>query len=229
MSFKSGFSRFRSTAYRSLPLAIHSRIDCFRNKLRYQKCSSKLLFIHVPRSAGTSISRYMYGTSVLHVSASSFLASHPKFFCDNFSFSFLRHPFSRFLSAYKFVRANGSSHLSIDYHKIYSSPSFESPLTFARFIRDNPSTLYCDHIFTPQFTYVCDKSCKPLVNFLGRFEELQIGLRKISQKTGYDFSQLKHLNSSNIAKSFLNDVQMKALDEHLRVIYKIDYDLYNSL
>ena len=97
-------------------------------------------------------------------------------FSNNFSFSFIRNPLSRFLSAFAFIKSEGSRHLSIDRQNIYFTTDFDSPVLFAEAMLEQPSLLSLDHVFMPQFYYVCDASQRVIVDHLGRFESLSKGI-----------------------------------------------------
>lgn len=68
-----------------------------------------LIFVHVPRAAGTSIAHALYGPrNTLHHSIRYFRALDPDFHARADSFAVLRDPFDRFASAFAFVRAGGT-------------------------------------------------------------------------------------------------------------------------
>src|SRR4051812_11070000 len=68
-----------------------------------------LIFIHVPRAAGTSIARALYGVQCTrHYSMRYYRDINPTFCAQAESFAVLRDPFDRFASAYAFVRAGGT-------------------------------------------------------------------------------------------------------------------------
>ena len=70
----------------------------------------KLIFIHVPRAAGTSIAQALYGPrNTLHHSIRYYRTVAPRFFAEAESFALLRDPFDRFASSYAFVRAGGTA------------------------------------------------------------------------------------------------------------------------
>src|SRR5579863_5494630 len=68
-----------------------------------------LIFVHVPRVAGTSIARALYGPRCTrHYSIRYFKTVAPEFWARADSFALLRDPFDRFASAYAFVRGGGT-------------------------------------------------------------------------------------------------------------------------
>lgn len=67
------------------------------------------IFIHVPKAAGSTISLSLFGYRVSHRSIDSFWSADPGFTERCFKFSFVRHPYFRFASAYRFLSAGGMS------------------------------------------------------------------------------------------------------------------------
>lgn len=68
-----------------------------------------VIFIHVPKAAGSTINLSMYGFRIGHRSIQSYWRKDPEFTNIAFKFSFVRHPYLRFLSAYNFLKSGGMS------------------------------------------------------------------------------------------------------------------------
>ena len=69
--------------------------------------SKGVLFIHIPKAAGSSISLSLYGIQVGHIPAKKYYLSNRKEFADIKSFSIVRDPINRFTSAYYFLCSGG--------------------------------------------------------------------------------------------------------------------------
>jgi hypothetical protein len=69
--------------------------------------SKGVLFIHIPKAAGSSISLSLYGIQVGHIPAKKYYLSNRKEFSDIKSFSIVRDPIKRFTSAYYFLCSGG--------------------------------------------------------------------------------------------------------------------------
>src|SRR6201996_6507340 len=68
-----------------------------------------VIFLHVPRTGGTSISHTLYGRHCIeHYSARALKAMAPQFWNTTQSFAVVRDPFDRFSSSYAFVRGGGT-------------------------------------------------------------------------------------------------------------------------
>ncbi len=67
------------------------------------------VFVHIPKAAGTSVSQALYGCQVGHVGAEVFRAADPERFERYYSFTVVRHPEDRFLSAFRYLQAGGGT------------------------------------------------------------------------------------------------------------------------
>jgi hypothetical protein len=77
---------------------------------------ARVLFIHVPKAGGTSISKCLYGRNLPHYSASFYRAVFPAETAGLPSFAVIRHPVERLLSAYAFLRNGGTDLMACDFH-----------------------------------------------------------------------------------------------------------------
>jgi chondroitin 4-sulfotransferase 11 len=135
-----------------------------------------LVFVHVPKAAGTSISDALYGRFTGHVRAldvvrwgSFAVRSLPRV-------AVVRNPWARLVSAYRFVKRGagiGGPHAGRVWHpEQYRVPEFE---TFERFVNDwlaGRDLRKLDISFHPQSDFVCNERGQVIVHHLGRFENL---------------------------------------------------------
>ena len=71
--------------------------------------SSKFIFIHVPKNAGTSIHKSVGLDKSIHVTLKQYIKLLGKEQYESmFSFAFVRNPFSRFISLYNYARMDES-------------------------------------------------------------------------------------------------------------------------
>ena len=135
-----------------------------------------VVFIHVPKAAGTSVSEALYGRFLGHARA----ADVKRWGAANVvSLPFVavtRNPWDRLVSAYRFAKRGaglgGGNPGAVWRPEQYAAPEFG---TFERFVSDwlakrNPRDL--DLIFQPQCQFVCDEIGNVIVDHLGRFENL---------------------------------------------------------
>jgi len=153
---------------RALPVAMRALPFLIDPAMR----ARNLIFVHVPRVAGTSIGRALYGRQgSRHHSARVLRTLDPVFFGAARSFAVLRDPFDRFASAFAFVRARGSENCPLaevfvrDTAKVVSIDDYLSYLEQ----RDDFSL---DFVMRRQSWFVCDlASGEPLVKTLFLYGE----------------------------------------------------------
>src|SRR5690554_5547712 len=80
-----------------------------------------ILFIHIPKSAGTTISTELYGKRIGHNYYTDWKSLKGKKFTENMkSFSVVRNPITRLESAYRFA-INGSDMGAVKNKKLYQA------------------------------------------------------------------------------------------------------------
>jgi hypothetical protein len=167
------------------------------------------VFVHIPKTAGQSIEQFFMdllgldwkedrdklllrqndnpalGTEKLaHLSASEYVnCGHmtEQEFSSFFKFSFVRNPWSRILSEYR-------------YRNYFHHHSFKDFV-----INKMPAPGFDDkyrHVM-PQYEMLYDRDGKLLVDFVGRFENLQQDFDRVCEKLGFEDSLLPHRNPSD--------------------------------
>ena len=114
-----------------------------------------ILFIHIPKNAGTSITHALYGMNVGHETIRYF-QRRMHGLTDFPSFAILRDPVQRFMSAYRYARAGGSSsrHVAHGFRATYMAfGGIDDALDHITHVR---SPYGIDHIFRPQTWYLTD-------------------------------------------------------------------------
>jgi hypothetical protein len=135
-----------------------------------------IIFIHVPKAAGTAINDALYGRFMGHVHACDIERWGSKRLKSLPTFAVTRNPWDRLVSAYRFVRRGGGiggPHAGrVRRAEQYVKPEFE---TFERFVNEwlaGRDLSKLDIAFRPQWPFVCDQTGNVIVDHLGRFEEL---------------------------------------------------------
>lgn len=181
--------------YQHLPSGLRRAVIVRRRSPLWLKAG--IVFIHVPKAAGTSFNEALYGRLMGHIRASDIerwgsakLKSLP-------SFAITRNPWDRLLSAYRFVRRGGglggANAGGVWRAERYRVPEFE---TFERFVFEwlaPRDLLKLDYVFQPQSLFVCDVSGKVVVDHLGRFENLRPTHAFLREKT----PQIREIPGSN--------------------------------
>jgi hypothetical protein len=218
-----------SSLYRNcLPLLWQQKIDVARGESQvFRSCfePTKSIFIHVPKAAGTSIARAIYGMNVGHRKAIDYCNVSAKEFNTHFSFAFVRNPWDRAVSAYNFVKQSGTEYVQPIPNATYQSEVFES---FDRFVLEwlvNADLSKEDVVFEPQYKYICNKKGTIIVDHIEKVENMENGILFLQEKLDVEI-KIANLNQSTRKKdfrSYYNEETKKAIAE----IYKKDIELFN--
>ncbi|WP_417261276.1 sulfotransferase family 2 domain-containing protein [Celeribacter sp.] len=148
-----------------------------------------VIFIHVPKNAGTTIAKQLYGRHIGHRTARFYRDADPTFFQKTPSFALLRDPVERFVSAYDFAARGGS-------------PSVPASAQVTEFVRTCGSMALCaerilhmdesararlDFVLRRQSDFICDAQGEIMVDHLFRLDdvagrEFQVGGHVITMK-----------------------------------------------
>jgi len=110
----------------------------------------------VPRAAGTSIVRALYGDGCIHHhSMRYYRAVDPVFAESADSFALLRDPFDRFASAYAFVRAGGTPTSRLSDVFVSQTANIATVDEYLSFL-ERRRALDLDFVMRPQSWFVCD-------------------------------------------------------------------------
>ena len=131
-----------------------------------------VLFIHVPKNAGTSIATALYGRTLTHQSMRYYQDVVPDLARDLPSFAILRDPVQRFLSAYSYARDGGTRDRTVapGFRDLYMG--FRSLDDALDHVEQARSIYAMDHIFRPQSWYVTDRAGRQAVRHLLRIEDV---------------------------------------------------------
>jgi hypothetical protein len=183
------------------------------------KCDvNKCIFIHIPKAAGMSIVDAIYGESVSnHDTWKEFYHRDPKKFKAYFKFSIVRHPQTRFCSAFNYLSSFGKSEIDRYWYEKY----IKSYKNINSFILDGglvKSLKTVEH-FIPQSEFIFNKKDQCMVDFIGKFENLQSDINYI-----FDMLNLKtNLKFINESKVKVDNVLSKDSISLLNEIYARDY------
>ncbi len=175
-----------------------------------------VIFIHVPKTAGMSISAALYGRQIRHASIRYYHRFAPEMAGRIPSFAILRDPVDRFLSAYHYARASGTADNAVS--RVFRSDylAFRSPDDALDHVAAAQSPYAVDHIFRPQSWYVTDQSGQVAVDRLVPFDRLAD--IRLPVLTG----RLPHINRSRREPVRLRPDQL----ERIRSLYDRDVALF---
>lgn len=174
-------TRFWLTIRRRLAVAWHRRGFPFEACQRRRGC----LFIHVPKVAGTAVLEALGKRSGgrHHLPWYVYRAADPVFFDRAFKFAFVRNPWDRVHSAWAYLSHGGNRTSDMPLAAVVKSFG-----TFDRFVTEGLGTgILRNHpLFLPQAEFVLGFDGHPVVDFLGRYENLAADFRTVAERLGLD-------------------------------------------
>jgi chondroitin 4-sulfotransferase 11 len=203
----------------------------------------KFIFLHIPKVAGTSIERFLreidleIPQKVLRKRGfSHFLNDHP----DYFAFSFVRNPYDRLVSAWKWGELKFSKEGELPFYKKERPVSFEEYVLLTTDLehrKDNQNlwSEYDEYHTLPQFEffpnlngghYFSDKiTSKFTCDFIGRFENLHEDFNTACSNIGIKQFKLPHAYKSKTFKESFD--WTNELKEKVYNYYKKDFTNFN--
>ncbi len=178
-------------------------LQSYREKDWYNRCHKhKCIFIHIPKTAGVSVSVSLLGEGIGNIPALYYKVLFGKEDFNNyFKFAFVRNPFARLISAYEFLQSGGGGPYD---EKIVSI--IKPYKCFENFVMQylNQITIKTNRYFRPQHYFVCNLNKETMINYVGRFEELEKDYEFIRTKIGTG-EPLKKMNVTKSKKFSLEE------------------------
>jgi hypothetical protein len=164
----------RASLVASTPEVVLQRLRARRRSEMFRQAG--VVFVHVPRTAGTSVTSTLYGRFIGHFGLTDLIAVAGAEVLDLPRFTVVRNPWDRLVSAWSFARAGGgaSRHGAVRVHRPeqYAVAEFD---TFASFVEQwlalrDPAKL--DGIFRPQHSYLLDDAGQLDFSHVGHLEQM---------------------------------------------------------
>lgn len=192
----------------------------FKRRIPPAILNSPLLFIHVPKNAGTSIKQALYPAADSHRSLCCYDFLDPAFVRRTTIFAVVRDPRDRFLSAYDFFKAGGA-------HATFSANSrnaMEDVATLDDLLDHIESVgndwLKLDDVFRPQYWYLVDRTGRIAVDDLFPYSNDIADVSDYLRAHG--FPAPMHLNRTARTDTRLTAEQARRVD----AIYARDVTLF---
>jgi hypothetical protein len=181
-----------------------------------------VLFIHIPKNAGMSVSQILYGQQVFHPTIRYYQRVAGDIARTFPSFAIWRNPVERFVSAYRYARAGGAtdSPVSRAFRKRYMA--FGSLDDALDHVEASASLYDLDHIFRPQFWYVADMAGRIAVDNICMIDDLD---RAVAGDALPGLREIARLNRSKPLAIQPTDQQLRRLQR----LYPIDFAIYDAL
>lgn len=204
--------------------SLNFKINLYRRYAYWKQ--ENVIFVHVPKAAGTSINNAIYGRTLGHYSAQQIQSRFPSLFSRSLTFSLVRNPWDRVLSAYRFACVGRTESMGVHRPEQYQIPEFSS---FERFLCDwlpSRDLSECDFIFRPQYLFVCDQGSRVMVDHLGYVERLTETVSFLEERLGRPID-VKMVNATSAGMASYRDAySSNEMIEIVRSIYKEDIDLF---
>jgi hypothetical protein len=161
-----------------------------------------ILFIHIPRTGGTSIAIGLYGHKTDHHSAAYYKAVNDVAFGSCFKFAFVRNPWDRLVSAYHLLRTGRT-----EYVRVWTPQKYAELLEtdFNYFVKNwlwkrKRQIMGLDTTLWPQSYFTHAPNGKPLLDYIGRCENLEHHISWLNQTWSISIPSM-HLNRSENRES----------------------------
>ena len=183
----------------------------------------KCIFIHIPKTAGISVNKALFGSQGGGHKDVVFYkrAFGPLTYRNYFTFTFVRNPYSRLLSAYTFLKRGGFG----EKDRRWADQHLLEINCFEQFVFEwlNKETMYSYIHFIPQVNFVCDINLTPDVDFIGRFESLEADFQIVADRLGLQVS-LPMLNKTS--KKSWKECYTLASKEKVSKLYRDDFKTF---
>lgn len=197
----------------------------------------KCIFVHIPKTAGQSIESFfldLLGLSwderaqllmrynenpklgpekLAHLTAHEYIYYNhitKEKFSQYYKFSFVRNPWARLVSEYRWKYARNQSFQNFVLHGLPFKSDYNDSYR---------------HIL-PQYNFLYDKKGNLLVNFIGKFENLQSDFATVCENLNIDFSHLPFVNPSKAKSNIKKRIKHLLYNRKLRINHYTDY--YNN-
>ncbi|GMG87881.1 sulfotransferase family 2 domain-containing protein [Biformimicrobium ophioploci] len=181
------------------------------------------IFIHVPKNAGKSVTRALYGVKTVgHTTASWYQQADPEKFQRYFKCAFVRNPWDRVASTFTYLRQGGAESSPQDREWSAFMQRFGS---FDEFVTGwlTPDNARLRTVLTPQYLFLVNRFGVVEMDFIGRVENVTGDFTVIADKLGVA-AELPHLNRS--AREDYRALYTDRSREIVGNIYQRDIELF---
>ena len=181
------------------------------------------LFIHITKTAGTSVAKSLFNYLPYHYTAIEYRVIYGrKKFNTYFKFAFVRNPWDRLYSAYRYLKSGGWNEKDREWAETHLSV-YED---FNHFIKEWLSIENINnHLhFRPQYEFICDNKKNILIDYIGYFENLSEDYDVIRKK----ISTGKPLGTHNTNPSAVTykDIYDATSIRIVESVYKTDIQIF---
>ncbi len=190
-----------------------------------------LAFIHIPKTAGTSIAKISNDIGVLvkghDIRHSDFLhlsEYDPASLIKYHLFAIVRNPWDRVLSSFLYLNTGGRNNGDLADQKRYLERYHGDFNAFVRSAFTNDTVVEQLH-FIPQYRWICNENEKVLVNTVLKFENLNREMDKFFKSLGKELIEIPKINTTN-HKHYSEYYDNESI-EIINQVYQKDITLFN--
>lgn len=199
----SGLDILKSIYLSSLkPLPVHLRYNInrtLRSPYSALEDENKIIFIHIPKTAGNAIIKSLYGAPATgHDFAMRYLKYDAGKFNSYYKFAVVRNPWDRLVSSFFYLKQGGVGFFDKDFSDKYLSKTNSFDCFLDRLADDleyREKILSWVH-FVPQMKFICDPSDNILVDEVFKIENIDEFFVDLKTKLGKQNSFLTRHNDS---------------------------------
>lgn len=203
---------------------MRDRLNMYR---RYPYWAAKrCIFVHVPKAAGTSINRAIYGRTLGHFRARDIRRCFPELYERSFVFGVVRNPWARALSAYRFAVQGRTGTMGIRNPEMYRGPEFTS---FERFLQEwlvhQEDLGSLDHVFRLQVDYLADDDGELITNYIGKVETIERDILEVGSHLGMVI-ELGRYNRTASTDDYRSAYENDDMIDLVRHVYRADVEKF---
>ena len=165
-----------------IPMWLRYRIMDLRGRGVYSDFADefKCIFIHIPKTAGTSVSRTLFNRGSRHVAYFEYEKANRRKFNQYFKFSFVRNPWDRLVSTFFYLKRGGMGHMD----KHWAEQNLAAFDDFESFVHNwvTKKNVWSWVHFVPQHHFICDDKLNVKMDFVGRMECIQSDFSHVAEK-----------------------------------------------
>lgn len=195
----------------------------------------KYLFIHVPKCAGTQLETLFKSFGHLSILEIKKKLKISKFY----TFSIVRNPYDRFISAYFYLKDNGAfdkmnTQLKKEIDKINSVEEMINKLydhfktKKIHFSRVTENSLINIIHFRPMYTFTCNKNKEIIIDKIIYFENMNDEINLLLKKNNKNTKFIKTNNSKRINdyKYYFDNLSEEVINKFHKIYYD-DFNVFN--
>lgn len=179
------------------------------------------LFIHIPKTGGTSICANLYGRNLPHATASFWREIYGTEIAGVPSFAVLREPLERLKSAYRFIKYGGTDVIAVSRYDMFRLRGADTFDQFVEHLHRHPKLLTTITTLQSQADFVFDAQGDLIVDRLFRMEG---GRMPDDLNRWLGIEALPRLNRSSVEPIQMSDVTVRRVEQ----LYARDFALFHG-